>query len=177
MFQNNIYKTLSNLFINDNVYILKILYLINMLVRLEQAFLETTQKLKNPFTPADKEKLAEGIELNYNKIMSVISAQEIAKENSKPTIIEIGNIGSRFFALNIYYNADENRDDIPKSIQQLLPSISPVNVDIMATTTAHQAPDDPNVTYLKVAQVYDDGSRHSRYLDEVRKEDEGISPF
>jgi hypothetical protein len=177
MFQNNIYKTLSNLFINDNVYILKILYLINMLVRLEQAFLETTQKLKNPFTPADKEKLAEGIELNYNKIMSVISAQEIAKENSKPTIIEIGNIGSRFFALNIYYNADENRDDIPKSIQQLLPSISPVNVDIMATTTAHQAPDDPNVTYLKVAQVYDDGSIHSRYLDEVRKEDEGISPF
>jgi PBP1b-binding outer membrane lipoprotein LpoB len=109
-----------------------------MLVRLEQAFLETTQKLKSPFTPADNEKLAENIELNYNKIMSVISAQEIAKENSKPTIIELGNIGSRFFALNVYYNADENRDYIPKSIQQLLPSISPVNMDIMATTTGHQ---------------------------------------
>ena len=148
-----------------------------MLVRLEQAFLETTQKLKNPFTPADKEKLAENIELNYNKIMSVISSHEIAKENSKPTIIQLGNIGSRFFALNVYYNVDENRDDIPKSIQQLLPSISPVNIDIMATTTAHQVPDDPNVTYLKVAQIYDDGSRHSKYLDEVRKEDEGISPF
>src|SRR5919205_375937 len=163
--------------LNDNTYIPKIHYLVNMLVRLEQMFLETAQKLKNPFTPADKEKLAEDIELNYNKIMSVISEQETAKENSKQKLIELGNIGSRFFALNIYYDADENRDDIPKSIQQLLPSISPVNVDIMATTAAHQTPDDPNVTYLKVAQVYDDGSRYPRYLDEVRKEDEGISPF
>jgi glycyl-tRNA synthetase (class II) len=148
-----------------------------MLVRLDQAFLETTQKLKKPFTPADKEKLAEDIELNYNKIMSIISAQELSKENSKPTIIELGNIGSRFFALNIYYNIDENREDVPRIIQQLLPSISPVNVDVLATTTTHQVPDDPNVTYLKVAQIYDDGSRHSKYLDEIRKEDEGISPF
>src|SRR5919198_2853097 len=138
-----------------------------MLVRFEQAFLETAQKLKNPFTPADKEKLAEDIELNYDKIMSVVSAQEVAKENSKPTIIELGNINLRFFAINIYYNADENRDDIPKSIQQLLPTISPVNIDVMATTTAHQVPDDPNVTYLKAAQVYDDGSRHLKYLDEA----------
>ena len=148
-----------------------------MLVRFEQAFLETTQKLNNPFTAADKEKLSEAIELNYNKIMSVVHAQEMAKENSKPTIIELGNIGSRFFALNIYYDADENSDNVPKSVQQLLPSISPVNVDVMATTTAHQVPADPNVTYLKVARVYDDGSRHSKYLDEVRKEDEGIAPF
>jgi hypothetical protein len=148
-----------------------------MLVRLEQTFLETTQKLNNHFTLADKEKLAEAIELNYDKIMYVVHAQEMAKESSKPTIIELGNISLRFFALNIYYNADENRDDIPKSIQQLLPSISPVNIHVMATTTAHQVPDDPNVTYLKVAQVYDDGSRRSKYLDEVRKEDEGISPF
>ena len=66
---------------------------------------------------------------------------------------------------------------VPRIIQQLLPSISPVNVDVLATTTAHQVLDDPNVTYLKVAQIYDDGSRHSKYLDEVRKEDEGISPF
>ena len=109
--------------------------------------------------------------------MSIISAQELAKENSKPTIIELGNIGSRFFALNIYYNTDENREDVPRIIQQLLPSISPVKVDVLATTTAHQVPDDPNVTYLKVAQIYDDGSRDSKYLDEVRKEDEGISPF
>ena len=170
------YKTLLYPF-NDNVYILNILLLNNMLVKLDQAFLETTQKLKSPFTPADKEKLAEDIELNYNKIMSIISAQELAKENSKPTIIELGNIGSRFFALNIYYNTDENREDVPRIIEQLLPSISPVKVDVLATTTAHQVPDDPNVTYLKVAQIYDDGSRDSKYLDEVRKEDEGISPF
>ena len=170
------YKTLLYPF-NDNVYILNILLLNNMLVKLDQAFLETTQKLKSPFTPADREKLAEDIELNYNKIMSIISAQELAKENSKPTIIELGNIGSRFFALNIYYNTDENREDVPRIIEQLLPSISPVKVDVLATTTAHQGPDDPNVTYLKVAQIYDDGSRDSKYLDEVRKEDEGISPF
>ena len=170
------YKTLLYPF-NDNVYILNILLLNNMLVKLDQAFLETTQKLKSPFTPADREKLAEDIELNYNKIMSIISAQELAKENSKPTIIELGNIGSRFFALNIYYNTDENREDVPRIIEQLLPSISPVKVDVLATTTAHQGPDDPNVTYLKVAQIYDDGSRESKYLDEVRKEDEGISPF
>jgi hypothetical protein len=148
-----------------------------MLARLEQTFLEATQKLKNPFTPADKERLAEAIELNYDKIMSIISAQEMAKENSKPTIIELGNISSRFFAINIYYNADTEEDDIPRSIQELLPTISPVNVDVMATTTAHQVPDDPNVTYLKVAKVYNDGSRHLKYLDEVRKEDEGISPI
>lgn len=161
---------------NDNIYIPKILLIIDMLARLEQTFLEATQKLKNPFTPADKERLAEAIELNYDKIMSIISAQEIAKENSRPTIIELGNIRPRFFALNIYYNADAAGDDIPKSIQELLPTISPVNVDVMATTTAHQVPNDPNVTYLKVAKVYDDGSRHLKYLDEVRKEDEGISP-
>jgi hypothetical protein len=109
--------------------------------------------------------------------MSIISAQEMAKENSKPTIIELGNISSRFFAINIYYSADTEEDDIPKSIQELLPTISPVNVDVMATTTAHQVPDDPNVTYLKVAKVYDDGSSHLKYLDEVRKEDKGISPI
>jgi glycyl-tRNA synthetase (class II) len=140
------YKTLTYP-LNDNVYILKILLLNNMLVRLDQAFLDTTQKLKNPFTPADKEKLAEDIEINYNKIMSIISARELAKENSKPTIIELGNIGSRFFALNIYYNTDENREDVPRIIQQLLPSISPVKVDVLATTTAHQVPDDPNTLF------------------------------
>jgi hypothetical protein len=148
-----------------------------MLVRLDQAFLETTQKLKNPFTPADKQKLAEDIGINYKKIMSIISAQELAKDNSKPTIIELGQIGSRFFALNIYYNTDQNREDVPRNIQRLLPTISPVKVDVLATTSAHQVPDDPNVTYLKVAQIYDDGSTHSKYLDDVRKEDEGISPY
>jgi hypothetical protein len=44
-----IHKSLTNS-LNDNAYIVKIHYLISMLVRLEQAFLETAQKLKNPFT-------------------------------------------------------------------------------------------------------------------------------
>ena len=148
-----------------------------MLIRLDQAFLETTQKLKNPFTPADKQKLAEDIGVNYSKIMSIMSAQELAKDYSKPAIIELGKIGSRFFAVNIYYNTDENRQDVPRNIQRLLPTISPVKVDVLATTSTHQLPDDPNVTYLKVAQTYDDGSIHSKYLDDVRKEDEGISPY
>ena len=147
-----------------------------MLIRLEHTFLDMTQKLNKPFSLADKEKLAEAVELNYNKIRSVMSAQEMVKERSKPTVIELGNIGSRFFALNIYYSADKNRDDIPKSIEQLLPSISPAYVDVMATTTAHQSPDDPNATYIKVAQIYDDGSLNSKYLEEVVKEDEGLSP-
>ena len=147
-----------------------------MLIRLEHIFLDMTQKLNKPFSLADKEKLAEAVELNYNKIRSVMSAQEMVKERSKPTVIELGNIGSRFFALNIYYNPDKNRDDIPKSIEQLLPSISPAYVDVMATTTAHQSPDDPNATYIKVAQIYDDGSLNSKYLEEVVKEDEGLSP-
>src|ERR671933_2068700 len=100
-----------------------------MLIRLDQAFLETAQKLKNPFTPADKQKLAEDIGVNYSKIMSIMSAQELAKDYSKPAIIELGKIGSRFFAVNIYYNTDENRQDVPRSIQRLLSTISPVKVD------------------------------------------------
>ena len=108
--------------------------MIGMLIRLEQTFIDMTQKLNKPFSPVDKEKLAEAIELNYDKIRPVMSAQETVKERSKPTVIELGNIGSRFFALNIYYDSDQNRDDIPNSIQQLLPSISPSYVDVMATT-------------------------------------------
>lgn len=150
--------------------------MIGMLIRLEQTFIDMTQKLNKPFSPVDKEKLAEAIELNYDKIRPVMSAQETVKERSKPTVIELGNIGSRFFALNIYYDSDQNRDDIPNSIQQLLPSISPSYVDVMATTAADQTPDDPNATYIKVAQVYEDGSLQSKYVDEVVREDEGISP-
>ena len=78
--------------------------------------------------------------MNYDKIQSVISAQENAKEQTKPTIIELGNIGGRFFALNIYYSTDEMGDDIPMSIRELLPSQSPVHLDVMATIS--QSPDD-----------------------------------
>ena len=143
-----------------------------MLIRLEPTFIDTVRQLKQPFSDVDKEKLSELIELNYDKIRSVISAEEQARERAKPTVIELGNIGVRFFALNLYYNQDE--DDIPNSVRDLLPTISPVRVDVMSTP---QAPDDPKVRYMKVAQIYDDGSIHSEYVKEATKEDEGLLPM
>ena len=145
-----------------------------MLVRIENSFVQLTNKLGKPFSEEDKEKLARSLELNYDKIRSVISAQENAKEQAKPTIIELGNIGGRFFALNIYYSTDEMADDISMSIRELLPSQSPVHLDVMATIS--QSPDDDysQRNYLKAAQVYDDGDIHSHYMKEVRQEDQGI---
>jgi hypothetical protein len=58
--------------------------------------------------------------------------QEKSKDKSKPTLLELGNICSRFFAFSIYYNEDV--DDVPISIRELIPTISPVRLDIMATT-------------------------------------------
>jgi hypothetical protein len=78
-----------------------------MLLRIENSFLQLANKLGKPFSEEDKEKLATSLELNYQNIRSVISTQENSKEQSKPTIIELGNIGGRFFALNIYYSRDE----------------------------------------------------------------------
>lgn len=143
-----------------------------MLLRIENSFVQLTNKLGKPFSEEDKEKLARSLELNYHKIRSAISAQENAKEKAKPTIIELENIGGRFFALNIYYSTDEMGDDIPMSIRQLLPSQSPVHLDVM--TTISQSPDDLQRNYLKAAQVYDDGDIHAHYMKEVRQEDQGI---
>ena len=144
-----------------------------MLLRIENSFVQLTNKLGKPFSEEDKEKLARSLELNYDKIRSVISAQETAKEQAKPTIIELGNIGGRFFALNIYYSTDEMGDDIPMSIRELLPSQSPVHLDVMATIS--QSPDDYSQrSYLKAALVYDDGDIHAHYMKEVRQEDQGI---
>jgi hypothetical protein len=45
----------------------------------------------------------------------------------------------------------------------------------MATTkTARSA--DPNSTYFKAAEVYDDGSIKAKYYAEIIREDEGILP-
>jgi hypothetical protein len=146
-----------------------------MLLRIENSFLQLANKLGKPFSEEDKEKLARSLELNYDKIRSLMSAQENAKDQAKPTIIELGNIGGRFFALNIYYSRDEMGDDIPMSIRQLLPSQSPVHIDVMATIS--QPSDDSQNNYLKAAQVYDDGDIHSHYMKEARQEDQGISPI
>jgi hypothetical protein len=138
-----------------------------MLLRIENSFLQLANKLGKPFSEEDKERLATSLELNYHNIRSVISTQENSKEQSKPTIIELENIGRRFFALNIYYSRDEVGDDIPMSIRELLPSLSPVHIDIMATIS--QSPSNSQENYLKVGQVYDDGDIHSHYLKEVRQ--------
>jgi hypothetical protein len=87
----------------------------------------------------------------------------------------MGNIGGRLFALNIYYSKDEMGDNVPMSIRQLLPSQSPVQIDVMSTIS--QLPDDSQNNYLKAAEVYDDGDIHSHYIKEIRQEDHGISPI
>ncbi len=138
-----------------------------MLLRRENSLLQLANKLDKPFSEEDKERLATSLELNYHNIRSVISTQENSKEQSKPTIIELGNIGERFFALNIYYSRDEMGDDIAMSIRELLPSQSPVHIDIMATIS--QSPGNSQENYLKVGQVYDDGDNHSNYLKEIRQ--------
>ena len=102
-------------------------------------------------------------------------AQETAKEQSKPIVIKLGNLSARFFALNIYYSGDEMADDIPMSIRQLLPPISPVRIDILATISKSSV--DSQENYIKAAQAYDDGDIHAHYLREVKEENEGVRPI
>jgi hypothetical protein len=148
-----------------------------MLVRLEQSFIESAEKINDRFSEQDKEELSEAIEANYEKIRLIMLEQEKSKNKSKPTLIELGNIGSRFFAFSIYYNDD--MDDVPISVRELIPTISPVRLDLMAKTGAtptQSSTIDQNSTYLKAAQVYDDGSIEAKYFAEAIREDEGISP-
>ena len=150
-----------------------------MLVRLEQSFIESAEKINDRFSEQDREELSEAIEANYEKIRLIMLEQEKSKNKSKPTLLELGNIGSRFFAFSIYYNDD--MDDVPISIKELIPTISPVRLDLMAktgatTTTQQSSTTDLDSTYLKAAQVYDDGSIKAKYFAEAIREDEGISP-
>jgi hypothetical protein len=145
-----------------------------MIIRLEDSFIQLAKKLSNPFLEDDKDKLAKAIELNYNKIFSIISNLEKSKE-SKPTIIELGNINGRYFAVNTNYYRDEMDDDIPLTIKELLPTISPVCLDLI--TTISEIPNDGGQNYIKVGEVYDDGDIHSQYVDEVIQEDSGIRPI
>ena len=143
-----------------------------MLIRLEQSFIESADKLKDRFSEQDREELSQAIEANYEKIRLIMLEQEKSKDNSKPTLLQLGNIGSRFFGFNIYYNDDV--DDVPISIRELIPTISPVRLDLMVTKKTELA--DPNSTYLKAAQVYDDGSIKTKYYSKAIREDEGIKP-
>jgi hypothetical protein len=145
----------------------------NMLIRLEQSFVESAEKLNDRFSEQDREEISQAIEANYEKIRLIMLEQEKSKDKSKPTLLELGNIGSRFFAFSIYYNEDV--DDVPISIRELIPTISPVRLDLMATTKKTKLAD-PNSTYLKAARVYDDGSIKTKYYAEAIREDEGIRP-
>lgn len=136
--------------------------------------MQLANKLGNPFSEEEKVKLAKALESNYDKVRAVILAQEKAKEQSRPTVIELGNLGTRFFALNIYYNDDKMGDDIPMSVRQLVPSISPVRIDVMATIS--RSSNNSQENYVKVAQAFDDGDIHAHYLKEIIEEDNGIRP-
>ena len=150
-----------------------------MIIRLEDSFIKLAQQLGKPFSEAEKHRLAEFISdsITYDKIRSVISDQERDKERSKPTIIELGNIDERYFALNAYYNEDQMEDNIPLSIRELLPTISPVYIDVMASMSQTDTDKDTRQNYMKVAQLYDDGDMHAHYVNEVIQEDSGILPI
>ena len=142
-----------------------------MLIRLEQSFIESAEKVNDRFSKQDGEELSQAIEANYEKITLIMLEQEKTKDKSKPTLLELGNIGSRFFAFNIYYN--DNLEDVPINIRELIPTISPVRIDLMATTKKTKLADS-NSTYLKAARVYDDGSIKAKYYADAIREDEGI---
>ena len=143
-----------------------------MIIRIEDSFIQLANQLNKPFLEGDKEILARSIELNYNKIFSVISDLEKSID-SEPTVIELGNVNGKYsFALNLYYYQDEIGDDIPLIIKELLPTISPVTLDLMATVS--NKPDDKKQNYIKVGNIYDDGDIHSHYVNEIREEDEGL---
>lgn len=150
-----------------------------MIIRLEDSFIKLAQQLGKTFSEAEKHQLAELISnsITYDKLRSIISDQERAKERSKPTVIELGSIGERYFALNVYYNEDQMQDNIPLSIRELLPTISPVQIDVMANMSQTTSENDTGQNYMKVAQVYDDGDIHSHYVNEVIEEDSGIVPI
>ena len=142
-----------------------------MLIWLEQSFIESAEKLNDKFSDQDREELSQMIEANYEKIRLIMQDQEKSKDNYKPTLLQLGNIGSRSFGFNIYYNDDV--DDVPISIRQLIPTISPARLDLMVKRTESA---EPNSSYLKAAEVYDDGSIRAKYYTEALREDEGIKP-
>ena len=78
--------------------------------------------------------------------------------------------------MNIHYNEDQMQDNIPLSIRELLPAISPVQIDVMDKMSQTNSDNDTRQNYMKLAQVYDDGDVHAHYVNEVIQEDSGIEP-
>ena len=148
-----------------------------MLIRLESSFIETVSQLNANFSEKEKQQMASNIESKYNEIISVIKDLEQKKIKSEQKIIEIGNIGNRVFALSIYYSSETEYGDIPLSITQLIPTISPVRIDIMSKLQQQQQTNNMNATFLKAGQVYDDGDILVKYVKEALEEDEGLRPI
>jgi len=145
-----------------------------MIIRLDQSFIETLSQLGENFSGNNRQRLAAGIDSLYDKIRSTLKEQENKNTNFEVKSVEIGKIDSRIYTLNFYKNKDSENDDIPFEVTQILPTISSVRMDIMATL--HKQSSDNNLTYLKVGQVYDDGDIHSKYLEEIIEEEEGKRP-
>jgi hypothetical protein len=148
-----------------------------MLIRLEPSFIDTVSQLETDFSEKEKQQLASKIELKYHDIISTIKNLEQKKVKLEPDIIELGNIGSRAFALSIYYSSETETGDIPTSIIQLIPTISPVRIDIMSKLQQQKQSINTDSTYLKAGQVYDDGDIHAKYTKEAIEEDEGLRPI
>ena len=146
-----------------------------MILRLESTFLQTLNKLGNPFDEENKQNLAKLIENNFGKIREANDLQQELKEEYKPAVIELGKIGKSNFSLSIYYRSDEMEDDIPMSIRELLPTRSPIRMDILASFS--DPPGNTDEGYIKIGEVYDDGDIHSHYIKEVRLEDQGVRPL
>jgi hypothetical protein len=145
-----------------------------MILRLEGIFLQTFNKLGNPFNEENKQNLAGLIENNFSKIREAIDLQQGLKEEYKPTVIELGKISRSNFSLSIYYRSDEMEDDIPMSLRELLPTLSPTRMDILASISDQAGKAQGG--YMKAGEVYDDGDIHSHYLKEVKMEDQGVRP-
>lgn len=145
-----------------------------MIIRLDQSFIETLSQLGENFSGNDKQRLASSIDSKYDDIRSILREKENKNTDFEATAVEIGKIDSRTYTLNLYKSNDSENDDIPFEVTELLPTISRVRMDIMATLSKKSS--DGNLTYLKVGQVYDDGDIHSRYLEEIMEEEEGKRP-
>ena len=146
-----------------------------MILRLENTFLQTLNKLDNPFDEENKQNLAKLIENNFGKIREANDLQQELKEEYKPAVIELGKVGRSNFSLSIYYRSDDMEDDIPMSVRELLPTRSPIRMDILASLSDPAGNTDEG--YMKIGEVYDDGDIHSHYIKEVRLEDQGVRPL
>ena len=140
-----------------------------VIIRLEAPFIETLKQLGENFSGSDKQKLTESIDSKYEYIISTLKEQENNKKDFDPKMVELGEIDSKVYALSLYKDKDQENVNVPIEITQLLPTISPVRMDIMATL--HKQSNDSDSTYLKVGQLYDDGNINSKYIDEIMEEE------